>query len=107
MTTLADARPPPETADHVYYDRSGLPDLDLFIRFELPMTGEVYDARGKLLIELAREDRRARTSRRPGEDVHEGWHASAADKTCVLLADSARRASVVPESCPAPGHRHA
>ena len=43
---------------HVYFDRSGLPDIEPFIRFELPTTGRVYDARGKVLIELAREYRR-------------------------------------------------
>jgi len=43
---------------HVYFDRSGLPDLEPFIRFELPRIGEIYDDRGKVLIELAREYRR-------------------------------------------------
>ena len=43
---------------HVYFDRSGLPDIEPFIRFEPPTTGKVYDARGKVLIELAREYRR-------------------------------------------------
>ena len=43
---------------HVYFDRSGLPDLEPFLRFEPPRIGEVYDARGKVLIELAREYRR-------------------------------------------------
>ena len=43
---------------HVYFDRSGLPDIERFIRFETPTTGKVYDARGKVLIELAREYRR-------------------------------------------------
>jgi penicillin-binding protein 1A len=43
---------------HVYFDRSGLPDLGPFIRFEPPTIGEVYDGRGKVLIELAREYRR-------------------------------------------------
>jgi penicillin-binding protein 1A len=42
----------------VYFDRSGLPDLDAFIRFEPPTTGEVHDAQGKVLIQLAREYRR-------------------------------------------------
>jgi penicillin-binding protein 1A len=42
---------------HVYLDRSGLPDIERFIRFELPTTGRVYDARGNVLIELAREYR--------------------------------------------------
>ena len=43
---------------HVYFDRSGLPDLEPFIRFEPPTTGRVYDARGKVLIELAGEYRK-------------------------------------------------
>jgi len=44
-------------AHHIYLDRSGVPDLETFIRFELPTTGKVYDARGTVLIELAREYR--------------------------------------------------
>jgi penicillin-binding protein 1A len=43
---------------HVYFDRSGLPDIEPFIRFAPPTTGRVYDARGKVLIELAGEYRR-------------------------------------------------
>jgi penicillin-binding protein 1A len=43
---------------HVYFDRSGLPDLEPFIRFEPPTTGRVYDAQGKVLIELAGEYRK-------------------------------------------------
>ncbi|MBZ5637194.1 MAG: penicillin-binding protein [Acidobacteriia bacterium] len=43
---------------HVYFDRSGLPDLTSFLRFEPPRIGDVYDGRGKVLIELAREYRR-------------------------------------------------
>ena len=46
---------------HVYFDRSGLPDLDSFIRFEPPTTGVVRDVHGKVLIELAREYRRVVT----------------------------------------------
>ena len=38
---------------HVYFDRSGLPDLEPFIRFELPTIGQVYDTHGKVLVELA------------------------------------------------------
>jgi penicillin-binding protein 1A len=45
-------------AHHLYLDRSGVPDLDPFIRFEPPTIGEVSDARGEVLIELAREYRR-------------------------------------------------
>jgi len=43
---------------HVYFDRSRLPDLEPFVRFEPPRIGEIYDDRGKVLIELAREYRR-------------------------------------------------
>jgi penicillin-binding protein 1A len=43
---------------HVYFDRSSLPDLGPLIRFEAPTIGAVYDARGNVLIELAREYRR-------------------------------------------------
>jgi penicillin-binding protein 1A len=43
---------------HVYFDRSRLPDIEPFLRFEPPRIGEVFDARGTVLIELAREFRR-------------------------------------------------
>jgi penicillin-binding protein 1A len=43
---------------HVYFDRNGLPSLDAFVRFEPPTIGEVRDAQGRVLIELAREYRR-------------------------------------------------
>jgi penicillin-binding protein 1A len=42
---------------HVYLSRLNLPDLGPFTRFEFPTIGRVYDARGKPLIELAREYR--------------------------------------------------
>ena len=42
----------------VYFDRSDLPDLEAFLRFEPPTIGVVYDGRGQVLIELAREYRR-------------------------------------------------
>jgi penicillin-binding protein 1A len=48
----------PGLAHHVYFDRSGLPDLEPFIRFELSTIGKVYDARATVLVELAREYRR-------------------------------------------------
>jgi len=44
-------------AHHIYFDRSGVPDLEPFIRFELSTIGKVYDARGAVLVELAREYR--------------------------------------------------
>lgn len=43
---------------HIYFNRSGLPDLEPFIRFELPTIGQVYDTNGKVLVQLAREYRR-------------------------------------------------
>jgi penicillin-binding protein 1A len=43
---------------HIYFDRRGLPGLEPFIRFELSTIGRVYDARGTVLVELAREYRR-------------------------------------------------
>ncbi|HEX4954706.1 MAG TPA: transglycosylase domain-containing protein [Thermoanaerobaculia bacterium] len=42
----------------VYFDRSDLPDLESFIRFEPPTTGVVRDAQGRVLIELAHQYRR-------------------------------------------------
>jgi penicillin-binding protein 1A len=45
----------------VYLDRSGLPDLEAFLRFEPPTIGRIYDARGTVLIELAREHRQVVT----------------------------------------------
>ena len=45
-------------AHHVYLDHRDVPDLQPFIRFEPPTIGEVQDARGQVLIELAREYRR-------------------------------------------------
>ncbi len=46
---------------HVYFDRTGLPDLAAFLRFEPPTTGIVLDAHGAVLVELAREYRRVVT----------------------------------------------
>jgi penicillin-binding protein 1A len=43
---------------HVYFDRNSLPDIEPFIRFDPPTIGEVYDAQGTVLIQLAREYRR-------------------------------------------------
>lgn len=44
-------------AFYISFNRTNLPDLDGFIRFELPTTGHVYDANGRVLIELGRERR--------------------------------------------------
>jgi penicillin-binding protein 1A len=43
---------------YVYFDRTGLPDIEPFARFEFSTIGTVYDANGQPLIELAREHRR-------------------------------------------------
>ncbi len=43
---------------HVYFDRSDLPDIEAFTRFEFPTIGTVYDANGQPLIELAKEHRK-------------------------------------------------
>lgn len=43
---------------YIYFDRSGIPDLEPFIRFELSTTGRVYDVQDTVLVELAREYRR-------------------------------------------------
>jgi len=41
----------------VYFDRNELPDLEPFLRFAPPTTGEVRDSRGEVLIQVAREYR--------------------------------------------------
>jgi penicillin-binding protein 1A len=43
---------------YIYFDRRLLPDLEPFIRFEIPTTGQIHDARGEVLAEIARENRR-------------------------------------------------
>jgi penicillin-binding protein 1A len=43
---------------HIYFDRTSLPDIEPFARFEFPTIGHVYDANGQPLIEMAREYRR-------------------------------------------------
>ena len=43
---------------HIYFDRTNLPDIEPFARFDLPAIGCIYDANGRPLIELAREYRR-------------------------------------------------
>ena len=45
------------TAFYVNFNRTNLPDLDGFIRFEPPAMGHIYDAKGHVLIELGRERR--------------------------------------------------
>jgi len=39
---------------HIFFDRTNLPDMEPFARFEFPEIGCVYDANGLPLIELAR-----------------------------------------------------
>ena len=53
--------PPAILIQHVYFDRSDLPELAAFILFQPPTTGEVTDARGEVVIQLAREYRRVVT----------------------------------------------
>jgi penicillin-binding protein 1A len=43
---------------HIYFDRTRLPDLEPFIRFEVATVGQVSDAQGKVLVQLAQEYRR-------------------------------------------------
>jgi penicillin-binding protein 1A len=45
------------TAIYVNFNRTNLPDLDEFTRFEPPTMGHVYDANGRVLIEMGRERR--------------------------------------------------
>jgi len=42
---------------YVTYNRTDLPDLDAFIRFEPPSSGHIYDTNGHVLIEVGRERR--------------------------------------------------
>ena len=42
---------------YVYFDRSNLPDLEAFNRFELPAISRIYDANNRPLIEAAAEYR--------------------------------------------------
>jgi penicillin-binding protein 1A len=42
---------------YLNFNRTNLPDLDGFIRFEPPTMGHIYDANGHVLIELGRERR--------------------------------------------------
>jgi penicillin-binding protein 1A len=53
--------PPALLLQHVYFDRRDLPDLAPFILFQPPTTGEVLDARGEVVIQLAREYRQVVT----------------------------------------------
>ena len=46
------------TLHYVYFDRTNLPDVEAFIRFDCPGIGHVYDRHGESLVELSREHRR-------------------------------------------------
>ncbi len=43
---------------HIYFDRTNLPDIEPFARFEFPTIGHVYDANDQPLVEVARQYRR-------------------------------------------------
>jgi penicillin-binding protein 1A len=42
---------------HIFLDRTNLPDLEPFVRFDFPTIGHVYDINGQPLIEMATEHR--------------------------------------------------
>ncbi len=42
---------------YIFFDRSNLPDLQAFSRFELPTIGRIYDVNGQPLVEMASEYR--------------------------------------------------
>jgi penicillin-binding protein 1A len=46
---------------YIYFDRTNLPDLEAFTRFELPTIGHVYDVNGRPFIEMASEYREITT----------------------------------------------
>jgi penicillin-binding protein 1A len=46
---------------YIYFDRTNLPDLEAFNRFELPTIGHVYDVDGRPFIEMASEYREITT----------------------------------------------
>ncbi len=43
---------------HIYFDRTNLPDIGPFARFEFPAIGHIYDANDQPLVEVARQYRR-------------------------------------------------
>jgi penicillin-binding protein 1A len=57
-TIVITASPVAVGLHHVYFDRTNLPDIEPFTRFEFPTIGHVYDTNGQPLIEMAREYRR-------------------------------------------------
>ena len=46
---------------YIYFDRTNLPDMEAFSRFELPTIGHVYDVNGRPFIEMASEYREITT----------------------------------------------
>jgi len=42
---------------HIYLDRTNLPDLEPFVRFDFPTIGHIYDTNGRPLMEMATEYR--------------------------------------------------
>lgn len=42
---------------HIYFDRTNLPDIGPFARFEFPTIGRIYDANDQLFIEVAKHYR--------------------------------------------------
>jgi penicillin-binding protein 1A len=42
---------------HIYLDRTNLPDLEPFVRFDFPTIGHIYDSNGQPLMEMATEYR--------------------------------------------------
>jgi len=42
---------------YISYNRTNLPNLDAFLRFEPPTIGRIYDSNGHVLVELGRERR--------------------------------------------------
>jgi penicillin-binding protein 1A len=57
MVLLVALVPVASVLRYVHFDSDDLPDIEPFIRFELPTTGVVLDSQGEVLIELAREYR--------------------------------------------------
>jgi penicillin-binding protein 1A len=57
VSSLAVAIPVASNIHRLYFDRTNLPDLGSFTRFEFSTIGRVYDTNGQPLIELAREYR--------------------------------------------------
>ena len=43
---------------HIYFDRTNLPDIEPFARFEFPTIGHIYDVNDQPLVEVARQYRR-------------------------------------------------